>query len=157
MSIRETEKFQRGRNGEQIVAQALKQDGWMIIPSYDYSGEDEHAPRMEGLKLQFILPDLDACKDGQRRWAEVKTKRIPTRGRISGKDEHGIPLRHWTHYQAVERESGCPVWLYIFEESSREIIRARLSTLGEGRHSRSQEMGDMIFWLREQFELFARV
>ena len=93
------------------------QRGWCVIPSYDYSGEDEHPPRMEGQAAAYILPDLDVCRQGHRRWAEVKTKARPSLGRISGELEHGIPLRHFEHYQAVQRESGCPVYLFIYEES----------------------------------------
>jgi hypothetical protein len=155
--LRETEKFQRGRNGEQLVADRLRARGWCVIPSYDYSGEDDHAPRMEGKAAAYILPDLDICRRGHRRWAEVKTKTAPTLGRISGEPEHGIPLRHYEHYQAVQRESGCPVYLFIYEESSRELLYRKFDELGPGRVSRSSTMsrGGMVYFLRRQFQSFA--
>jgi hypothetical protein len=153
MNIRETEQFKRGRGGEQFVADQLRARGWSVIPSYDYSGEDDHPPRMEGQAAAYILPDLDVCRQGQRRWAEVKTKTVPSMGRISGEPEHGIPLRHYEHYQAVQRESGCPVYLFIYEEASRKLIYRKLDELGPGRISRSSTMsrGGMIYWLRRQF------
>lgn len=152
--FREREKFKRGRNGEHYVADQLRARGWCVIPSYDYSGEDEHPPRMEGQAATYILPDLDVCRMGRRRWAEVKTKTGPCMGRISGELEHGIPLRHYEHYQAVQRESGCPVYLFIYEESSSKLIYCKLDDLGRGRVSRSSAMsrGGMIYWLRRQFQ-----
>ncbi len=124
-----------------------------MIPSYDYSGDDDHPPRMEGQAAAYILPDLDICRKGDRRWAEVKTKAAPSLGRISGELEHGIPLRHFEHYQAVQRESGDPVWLFIYEERSRRLLFARLDELGAGRISRSSSMsrGGMVYWLCRQF------
>jgi len=155
MKLRETEKFQRGRNGERLVADALKERGWMIIPSYDYSGEDDHAPRMEGQVAAYILPDLDICRSGMRRWAEVKTKLAPTMGRISGKLEHGIPLRHYQHYVAVERETGTEVWLFIYEESTRRLIFQKLGELGPGRVSNASSMsrGGMVYWTCDRFRV----
>jgi hypothetical protein len=151
--FRERAEFLRGRNGEKLIADWLRRRGWLIVPSYDYSGEDDHAPRMEGLMSAYILPDLDICRSGVRRWAEVKTKFAPTLGRISGELEHGIPLRHYDHYQTVQHESGCQVWLFVYEEQSGAFLYAELDALGRGRHSHSQMMsrGGMVYWLRRQF------
>jgi hypothetical protein len=152
--LRETENFKRGRNGELFVADQLRAAGWHVIPSYDYSGEDDHPPRMLGPQAAaYILPDLDVCRSGARRWAEVKTKAAPSMGRLSGELEHGIPLRHFEHYQAVERESGCPVYLFIYEESSCKLIYRELVELGPGRVSMSR--GGMVYWLRRNFHQFS--
>lgn len=155
--LRETEQFKRGRNGERFVSDQLRAAGWCVIPSYDYSGDDDHPPRMEGQAATYILPDLDICRQGHRRWAEVKTKTVPSMGRISGELEHGIPLRHFEHYQAVQHESGCPVYLFIYEESSRKLIYRKLDELGPGRvsHSWAMSRGGMIYWLRRQFHEFS--
>lgn len=152
IAFRELEEFKRGRAGEKRVAAALRARGWHVIPSYDYAGDDEHPPRMEGPQAAtYILPDLDLCKGGDRRWAEVKTKTAPCMGRISGELEHGIPLRHFQHYQAVERESGAPVWLFIYEEADAKLLYQKLAELGPGRMSFGAGMGGMIYWLRRQF------
>jgi hypothetical protein len=154
--LRDTEQFKRGHSGELLVVDKLLQRGWHVIPSYDYAGEDEHPPRMEGQAATYILPDLDICRKGDRRWAEVKTKTGPCMGRISGELEHGIPLRHYEHYLAVERESGCPVYLFIYEEAARQLIYRKLDELGPGRVSNAATMsrGGMIYWLRRQFREF---
>ena len=151
--FRETELYKRGHSGELLVVDQLIKRGWHVIPSYDYSGEDEHPPRMEGPAAAYVLPDLDVCRSGARCWAEVKTKAVPSMGRISGELEHGIPLRHWEHYQAVQRESGRQVWLFIYEEASRQLLYSKLEDLGPGRVSNSASMsrGGMIYWLRRRF------
>lgn len=33
--------------------------------------------------------------------------------------KHGIPLRHYRHYQRVQAETGAYVWLFVFEEFSK--------------------------------------
>jgi hypothetical protein len=154
----ESPAFQRGRNGEQIAAEYLRRDGWYIIPSYDYSGSDEHPPRMEGPSRRFIIPDLDASKGGRRIWVEVKTKTEPTLHRISGILEHGIPQRHYEQYRRVEAETGCPVYLVIYEEASDQLLFAKLSELGEPRRYIGNKMshGGMVFWPRERFQALDR-
>src|SRR5260221_11628366 len=65
--LRETAEFRRGRNGERIVASILMRSGWLVVPSYDYSGEDNNqAPRMAGDGAVLVIPDPDACKRGRR-------------------------------------------------------------------------------------------
>jgi hypothetical protein len=131
-TFRESTEFLRGRTGERIVATWLQHRGWFVIPSYDYSGEDgEKAPKMHGQREAFVLPDLDVCKAGTRRWAEVKTKAAPTFTRITGRFEHGIPLRHYNEYQRVQRETGCHVYLFIVEEDTQIVIAESLDQLSK--------------------------
>lgn len=155
-AFRDRPEFKRGRTGEQIIAEQVRARGWHVIPSYDYNGEDDHAPRMEGpvRAVQYILPDLDVCRRGDRRWAEIKTKHAASMGRISGELEHGIPLRHLRNYQAVQRESGAPVWLFIYEESTGLILYQKLDVLGPGRLSNGARMGAMVYWLRRHFAVW---
>lgn len=158
--LRETEKFKRGQNGERVVANLLKQRGWFVIPSYDYSGEDGNkAPKMEGCTAALVIPDLDIAKAGERRWAEVKTKALATLHRKTGVLEHGIPVRHWHHYQQVEAETGCPVWIFIYEESTGAVMCAEMRALGGGRVYDGPKMsrGGMVFWPRDRFRVFCRL
>jgi hypothetical protein len=155
--LRESPEFKRGRNGERIVAQLLKRLGWFIVPSYDYSGEDGNkAPRMEGHTAAFVLPDLDISRAADRRWAEVKTKTRPTLYRKTGKLQHGISARQFEHYRAVERETGCPVCLFIFEENTRLVLTARLNELGNGRRALMGQ-SEMMFWDRDAFRTFTKL
>ena len=125
-SFRESDEFQRGRNGELRVAEILQRKGWSVIPSYDYSGsEGDMAPRLQGLTRGYPVPDLDVSREGQRLWVEVKTKARPDWTRKTQRLEHGIPLRHYEAYCEVERITGTPVWLCVIEESSGDVLKAR--------------------------------
>lgn len=154
--LRETEEWKRGHTGELLVARWLMRRGWYVVPSYDYSGEDGFkAPRMHGLRDGFVLPDLDVSKDGQRLWAEVKTKRVPTLHRITGRMEHGIAINHWKAYRRVQQESGCDVWLVIYEELARRLVVGRLSALEKNARFYQGDKMDrsgMVFFLRDDFK-----
>ena len=90
--------------------------GWFVVPSYDYTGaEEEKAPRLQGLAEEFVIPDLDVCRNGVRKWIEVKTKGKPSPTRMTQRQEHGIAKRHWNSYWRVQEISGTEVWLAIYE------------------------------------------
>lgn len=154
-AFRATSEFQRGRNGERLVADYLQRAGWYVIASYDFSGEDgEKAPRLLGWTDSAVLPDLDISKAGSRMWVEVKTKAAANWTRITNRFEHGIPLRHYLDYLRVERETGCPVWLAIHEEDTDALLIQRLQRLSK-RESNSGVMGPMVFFARDDFKELA--
>ena len=161
VAFRETAEFQRGRTGERLVAELLQSRGWFVIPSYDYSGEDgDKPPRLQGLREAFPVPDLDIARDGQRRWAEVKTKAAATYTRLTGRLEHGIPKRHYWAYKRVQEITGCEVWLFIYEEQTGDVLCARLDDLESvKREYNGQKMsrGGMVFFPRSTFKVFANV
>lgn len=130
-----------------------------MIPSYDYSGEDGNkAPKLHGAFTSFVIPDLDVAKDGRRIWIEVKTKTDATYTRITGRMEHGIPLRHFESYKQVEEITGCPVYLVVYEVKSGEVLIGKLSILETvARYSRSRVMGDMVFFPRDAFKVLTKL
>src|SRR5690606_14799396 len=160
-AFRETEEFRRGRNGERLVAELLQSRGWYVIPSYDYSGEDgDKPPRLQGLSEAFPVPDLDIARDGQRRWAEVKTKAAATYTRLTGRLEHGIPKRHYWAYRRVQEITGCEVWLFIYEEQTGDVLCARLDDLDSVKREYNgpkMSRGGMVFSPRSTFKVFANV
>lgn len=160
MNFKQSPLYKKGHVGEVIVAEELQRRGYYVLPSYDYSGEDEKAPRLQGEKLCFVIPDLDTMKDGKRIWVEVKTKEEATFTRKTNRLEHGIPLKHYRHYQEVERISGCGVWLAVYEINTGDILIARLSELEK--HVRLYEgekmsYGGMAFFPRDSFDLLTTV
>lgn len=161
VAFRETAEFQRGRAGERLVAELLQSRGWYVIPSYDYSGEDgDKPPRLQGLREAFPVPDLDIAKDGQRRWAEVKTKAAASYTRITGRLEHGIPKRHYRAYKRVQEITGCEVWLFIYEEETGEVLFAKLDDLEAVKREYDgpkMSRGGMVFYPRDAFNVFARI
>ena len=158
-SFRDDPKFNMGRTGEKTVAEILQRRGWYIIPSYDYSGEDgDKAPKLHGAFNSYVIPDLDASKEGLRIWVEVKTKTAATYTRITRRLEHGIPYRHFRSYREVEQITGCPVYLVVYEIETGEVLAGRLVELEKNaRYSDSTVMGKMIFFPRDVFKVMARL
>lgn len=113
-----------GQLGEQIVAREYRRDGWGVIASYKFSGtNDNEAPAIEiddGAKE--ITPDLDVSKGGRRIWIEVKTHAIAAPNHKLGFETHGIAVRLFDNYTAVEHRSGNPVFLAIVQLDTREIL-----------------------------------
>lgn len=153
-------EFWRGRNGEKIVGALLNHRGFFVIPSYDYSGEDDKAPRMHGPDVDHVLPDLDIARTGERYWAEVKTKGAPTLHRMSGVMEHGLSLRLWREYWQVQNITGCTVFLFIYEECTGAVLARSLLKLDKvKRVYEGGRMGPhgMVFFPRAAFALIAKV
>jgi hypothetical protein len=112
--FRQRPEFLRGRAGEQAVVGWLQKWGWYVIPSYDYSGENgDKAPKLEGIRDRFPVPDLDVAMKGKRRWVEVKTKKAASWGIVGQQWEHGI--EHYKDYIRVAKETGTEAWLAILE------------------------------------------
>jgi hypothetical protein len=155
LRFRDRAEFLRGREAEQTVAALLKDRGWYVIPSYDYSGPDgERAPKMQGAQDGVVLPDLDIAKRGSRRkWAEVKAKAAPSWTCLTQTMDHGIGYRKWCHYRRIESETGCEVWLFIIEEDTQLLLVESLDVLGPGRRYTGDLMdrGGMVFWPRQTF------
>lgn len=161
MNLRDTINWKKGHEKELLVRQLLQRDGYYVIPSFDYCGENgDQAPSAQALADKVILPDLDIAKDGKRLWAEVKTKEHADFTRITQQWEHGIPLRHWEAYRKIQDETGAKVWLYICEINSGWVLRAPIDNLClEIRIYRGDKMnkGGMAFFPRNIFEKWRRL
>lgn len=155
MGFRDTTEFQMGRTGEHIVADFFRAKGWFILPSYDYSGEDGNkAPKLQGFDASYVIPDLDAAKDGTRVWVEVKTKSEPVLYRKTNELRHGIDARHFWQYRICQKITGCSVFLVIVELSTRALLCAPLSKLIDKAEAGSgTRWGEkMVFWPRDAFK-----
>lgn len=155
--LRDTVEFKRGRAGERRVMDALMAEGEFIVPSYDFCGDNKNkAPRLFGLKSNFVIPDLDASLDGFRKWVEVKTKASAWPYYKTKVYVHGIDDRHYLHYLEVEKITGCPVFLFILEEDTQEILFSALRHLGVGQVHQGQSRTGwaMRNWPRENFTLY---
>ena len=130
-----------------------------MIPSYDYSGEEESkAPMLQGRRENHILPDLDCANSVHRRWVEVKAKTVATTHRITGRVEHGIQLRHFKSYKRVQEITGSTVWLAIAEADTGAILVGELDRLHENARvydGPKMGRGGMIFFLRSDFKVLA--
>lgn len=133
----------------------LQMRGWYVIPSYDYSGEGgAKAPKLQGLKAAFPVPDLDVCRFGVRRWVEVKTKEAADFTYKTGRFEHGI--EHFDDYVRVAEETGTGAWLAIYELSTKALLLQSFAKLGAPRRS-VMNGRRMAFWPRDAFDMAATI
>ena len=150
-SLRDRPEFTRGAAGEKRVAAWLQERGWHVIPSYDYAGEDhDKPPRLQGFRVGYAVPDLDAARNGVRRWVEVKTKWEAVFYRNAQEYRHGINLRLLEHYQTVEKITGTECWIAVYEESTRRLYCQALSKLGAP-HVGTDRGTKMAYWPRSRF------
>lgn len=128
MKFREYPSTVVGQLGEKIVAREYRRDGWGVIASFKFSGEnDNEAPAIEiDDGEREITPDLDVSKGGKRVWIEVKTHAIAAQNRKLGVGTHGVPVRLYDNYVAVEKRSGNPVFLAVVQLDTKEILVSRL-------------------------------
>lgn len=156
----ERQEFKVGRAAELAVSAFLQERGWFIIPSYDYAGlTHDKPPRLQGLRSAYPIPDLDVCRNGERRWIEVKAK---TSARMFWKRrafQHGV--HNYDHYKEVQRQSGTPVWLAILElktidtddERGQEGLLLVRTLDGLGEPQRGHLDGKPAsFWPRDSFQ-----
>mgnify|MGYP001343493932 CR=1 FL=1 len=151
----ETEEFIRGSNGEKLVAAYLQEHGYYVIPSYDFTGDENNkAPKLQGLRDAHVIPDLDVAKDGRRKWCEVKTKREASFTRKTGRYEHGISERHLRSYMRVQAITGTPVHLVVYEESTGALLMQTADWIAaNGRRSnmkkQGRDEGGMVYFPRD--------
>lgn len=157
----ETPEWIKGHNGERLIDRLLQERGWYVIPSYDYTGEEENkAPRLQGLTEHLVIPDLDISQNGERRWAEVKTKTKADWTYMTQRLEHGFPLRHYHHYQKVQQITGTEVWLFIYEESTGDVLYAKIDDLDCAKRiygGDKMDRGGTIFFPRDAFKLWVNI
>jgi hypothetical protein len=124
------EALELGNMGERLVVALLQSRGCGVIPSYDFSGKHgEKAPRLTFKGFGLVIPDLDVCKTGTRKWLEVKTYRGPADNRRYKTKVHGIPKRLADDYAAVEAQTATPIYIAVLELDSGELLVARQSIL----------------------------
>ena len=160
MTWRDDATFQQGRNGEKIVARLLQQEGWGIVPSYDYSGEtNDKAPRLQFLRSGLVIPDLDASHLAYGRiWVEVKTNSEASWYIIGQQYQHGIREKHWNDYIEVQRITRTPVWLYVYQLDNQTIYKQAIDILIQHPHTRTgthkrhgKNAGTYVYFNRDAF------
>ena len=119
--FRENPKFKWGEEFERALSVYLQSRGWGVLPVYDYSGDEDKAPKMHRVGGGLVLPDLFAARRGTSCWVEAKRKTRTDLHRITNTVETGIPLRLYRQYEQVRDESGIDVWLFFGHEREDEV------------------------------------
>jgi hypothetical protein len=121
----------RGLVGEHTASDFLQAMNWYVLAGYNFTGpEGNKPPQIQcGDKSKWSCPDLLVCRDGMSYFVEVKIKAISPTFRNSDEVRHGIDLKHYDHYKEVQKESGIPVWLWVIEEETGEVLCQLLDIL----------------------------
>lgn len=152
----QSEQYRKGDVSQRLCTDFFKRRGWYVIPSYDYHGGDEKPPRMDGPGGAFCLPDLDVCRNGTRRWVEVKYKKRATWYRNGRQLEHGINLWLFNHhYKRVCEQSGDELYIAIHEGATDRLLVRKadeLRPLAREYHGGGMGRAGMVFFPRSQLQ-----
>jgi hypothetical protein len=147
MNFRDNPQFQRGEEFERALSLYLQTRGWGVLPVYDYSGDDNKAPKMHRVDGGMVLPDLFTARAGKTFWCEAKRKTRADFTHITQRLETGIPLRLYREYQRVKAESGIDVWLFFGHERENEVRCTELDALKPRIYAGPKmSNGGMAFW-----------
>jgi hypothetical protein len=151
--IEDSQAFKIGRAGELVIEGMLRAGKWYVNPTCEYSGkESRHAPMTASDVKKLITPDFDIAKRGERKWVEVKSHRIPADNHTYGCKVHGIKTRHWKNYIEIERETGCEVWLFIYEYQTKSVVYAHIGSLPVVQEGVSPAYGPQVYFRRGDFK-----
>lgn len=156
-----SKSFSKGYRAETILAQVLRADGYYVVILADNQERGQNGAPGARNGDQFItLPDFQILKRGHIAYAEIKFKSEATWTRTLQQEDHGIGLLKWKMYQRIERESGLPVYLFIYEGDSGAVLYNRLQNLAKvARFSDTDKMdrGGMVFFPRASFGLWGHI
>ena len=129
VSFRDSPEFERGHRGERMVAALLRDRGYAVIPTYDYTTAQERAPLLQSRQGALVLPDLDVSTPTARYWVEVKTHKDAAKNRWHECYVHGVKLRHAVNYSHVSQITQARVRLAIVELRTVSLLTAWLDEL----------------------------
>lgn len=117
------QRLEFAKQFEKAVAAWLQRRGWLVLPTYDFSGkDDDKAPKLmaQQWSKSLIVPDLLACR-GETHWVEVKYKTHAEWTWMTQRYETGLNLRLWDHYREVWRVSGIKIWIVFVHRDEAEM------------------------------------
>lgn len=164
----------RGLMKESLIVRFLRNRGWAILPPYEKEVDDGKGPRLFlpfGLDdTELIAPDIQAFRDRQVRWFEVKDKSTGTYFRKNRRWQTGIDRRCYQDYVKVQKITKWPVWL-LFLQGEATITNAPAGVKpcptglfgcpitqpysDDGWYTRKGRRYDMVYWGIEDLRLLA--
>jgi len=146
-------RLDAAREWEKRMAALLRERGWYVLPTYDFSGKgDDKAPKLMapvGCE-SLVLPDLQCFGEDGQRWVEVKYKTRADYNRKHGYTVTGISRRLWRHYRSVAEVSRADVFVAFLHDEEAEIRGDSLANLSSyvSHEYDGSKMGrdGMVFW-----------
>ena len=157
------DSFHLGDIGQALVERELKRRDYYVLASASYVSGSK-APLLNGGKDSLIAPDMLIAKkfkshsafgentEGYATWAEVKTKLSAGFRKDRNRLEHGFDEKHYEAYGEVERVTGIPVRVFIFELDTLTILHQLLSVLDV-----SYSRNGLVYFPRAGLRELARV
>ena len=106
------QQLQFGIDGEKIVAENFMQQGFFILPVYQF--DVNTAPVLFSTNKQYILPDMVVFRNLECAFIEAKRKRQYVKWK--GKIETGICQRLYDHYMQIHKNTGLDVFIVFVQE-----------------------------------------
>ena len=131
---------------ETVVRKWLSEHDYMVLSASQI--EDGGAPMLRGKEEKIILPDNLTWKNGVAKWVEVKTKSFATlHHNPPHRWEHGISLRLWYHYMAIQEKTQIPVYIALVQLDKKLLLLSKLTSLGRRARIGIDNHGkDMIYF-----------
>lgn len=178
MMVVNDDDFQRklvfGQIGESLIARFLRSRRWIINPCYEKEINNGKGPRLflpfGADDTQLITPDIQAMRDRQVRWFDVKHKSACTYYRKNHRWQTGIDRRHYQDYLKVQKYTQWPVWLLFLQREATitnappEVQACPTGLFGcpitlpysdDGWYTRDGRRYDMVYWGIEDLKLLA--
>ncbi len=150
-------QLKAGRVIEECVNKLLRDAGYYVIPSYDWSGPDgSKAPSVLAPKGwdNLVMPDLQTFDKGVQRWLEVKWKWWADYYRKHNVLVTGISQRLYEHYRAVQAATGAKVHLLFVHHKEAEMRGDAIDNLANyvdhTYDGRLMGKDGMVFWPYER-------
>lgn len=126
--------FDDNRDGvaaERLVKKMLQTEGFQCLPARYQRINEDSAEIIEGDDEVFRNPDIFVMGHGEALFVEVKQFKSSVMTRVRGQHEHGIRQPKFEDYKAVSEVSGIPLWIFIVESGSGQVLASKISDLPE--------------------------
>ena len=138
------------RRARKLVAAFIREFGWDVSPArrtVEYWSPDAAIPQFHCRKAGRT-PQLVA----------VVFKTEPWEYGMANQLRHGIGKDLWQGYHNAEQSAGLPVWLFVHEDKSGALLRARRSELVVAQELAAADSNgaydeDMVFFARDEFDV----
>ena len=151
------ETRQLSSEGESLVKDWLERRGWSVSVA-------KSTPRLAGEARSEVLPDFRASHPEKgSQWIEVKTYNQYAVNRNIGAKVHGFARDLWLSYRETAKQTGIPVWIFIYEPFSSQILMSEIFEMDAvdctcpscqaGSPARcNQTPGGMVYFRRHRFK-----
>lgn len=120
-----------GIPAERLLKRMFLQEGWNCTPAKHQRVSSDSAEIIHGEENNLRNPDLFAIGNGEAIYVEVKQFTSPVKTKARGQYEHGIRRPKFEDYKKVNRDSGIPVWIFIFEPERGKLLARHIALLSE--------------------------